>query len=60
MTYDFNNNNIESNTVAPTKWGGFTAPYSANYIGGTDPNSVKLITNLNANPFYYSQTFNMT
>jgi hypothetical protein len=57
MTYDFNN--IASNTVAPTKWGGFTAPYSANYIGGTDPNSVKLITNLNANPFYYSQTFNM-
>jgi hypothetical protein len=41
------------------KWGGFTAPYSANYIGGTDPNSVKLIANLNANPFYYSQTFNM-
>jgi len=57
MTYDFNN--IASNTVAPTKWGGFTAPYSANYIGGTDPNSVKLITNLNANPFYYSQIFNM-
>jgi hypothetical protein len=59
MTYDFNNNNIESNTVAPTKWGGFTAPYSANYIGGTDPNSVKLIASINASPFYYSQTFNM-
>ena len=51
---------ISSLTTLPTKWGGFTAPYSANYIGGTDPNSVKLITNLNANPFYYSQTFNMT
>ena len=59
MTYDFNNNNIESNTVAPTKWGGFTAPYSANYIGGTDPTNVKLIASINANPFYYSQTFNM-
>jgi hypothetical protein len=59
MTYDFNNNNIESNTVAPTKWGGFTAPYSANYIGGTDPTNVKLIASMNANPFYYSQTFNM-
>jgi hypothetical protein len=59
MTYDFNNNNIESNTVAPTKWGGFTAPYSANYIGGTDPTNVKLIASINASPFYYSQTFNM-
>jgi hypothetical protein len=50
---------ISSLTTLPTKWGGFTAPYSANHIIGTDPTSVKLITNLNANPFYYSQTFNM-
>lgn len=50
---------ISSLTTLPTKWGGFAAPYSANHIIGTDPTSVKLITNMNANPIHYSQTFNM-
>lgn len=57
MTYDFSK--IAVNNIPPTKWGGFYNGYPTNYIGGTDPTSVKLLCNLNYTPYYYSQTFNM-